>query len=61
MDEAHEGLQDVSFVTHAHLVSPGKLAPRLKSKARSSDGERLGNEGDDGPGNKDYDGGDDDE
>ena len=61
MDEAHESLQDVPFVTHAHLVSPGKPAPRPKSKAQSTDGEGLGNEGDDGPGNEDDDGGDDDE
>ena len=46
----------------AHLSSPGKFAPRLKSKAQSSDAEGLGNEGDDdqeGPGD-DVDDGDDD-
>lgn len=49
-------------VTHAPLASPGKFAPRSKSKAQSSDGEGLGNEGDDdneGPGDDDDDGGDD--
>ena len=61
MDEAHKSLQDAPVMTHAHLVSPGKFAPRAKSKAQSSDGEGLGNNGDDGPGNEDVDGGDGDE
>ena len=45
-----------------HLSSPGKFAPRPKSKAQSSDAEGLGNEGDDDqerPGD-DVDDGDDD-
>lgn len=49
-------------VMFAHLSSPGKFAPRPKSKAQSSDAEGLGNEGDDdqeGPGD-DVDDGDDD-
>ncbi|KAJ7377850.1 hypothetical protein OS493_026420 [Desmophyllum pertusum] len=60
VDEARKYSQDVHSVTHAPLASPGKLAPRPKSTAQSSDGEGLGNEGDDdndGPGD---DGGDDD-
>ena len=51
-------------VTHVHLASPGKFAPRAKSKAQSSAAEGLGNEGDDdekGPGDDDDDGGDDGE
>lgn len=50
MDEAHKNLQE-----------PGKFAPRPKSKAQSSDGEGLGNDVDDGPGNEDDEGGDYDE
>ena len=46
---------------HVHIVSLGKFAPRPKSKAQSSDGEGLGNDGDDGPGNENDEGGDDDE
>ena len=48
----------------AHLSSPGKFAPRPKSKAvtrKGSDAEGLGNEGDDdqeGPGDDVDDGGD---
>ena len=48
-------------MTHAHLASPGKFAPRPKSKAQSSDEEGLGNDCDDGPGNVDDEGGDDEE
>lgn len=43
------------------LASPGKFAPRPKSKAQSSDGEELGNEGDgdnEGPGDDEDDGDD---
>lgn len=61
MDEAHKNLQDAPVMTHLHIVSPGKFAPRPKSKAQSSDGEGLGNDVDDGPGNEDDEGGDDDE
>ena len=57
MDEAHKSLQDAPVMTHVHIVSPGKFAP----KAQSSDGEGLGNDGDDGLGNEDDEGGDDDE
>ena len=50
-------------MTHAPLTSPGKFAPRPKSKAQSSDGGGLGDEGggdNDGPGDDDDgDGGDD--
>ena len=60
MDEAHKSLQDAPVMTHAHLVSSGKFAPRPKSKAQSSDGEGLGNDGNNGPGDDNDDGGGDD-
>ena len=46
------------------LASPGKFAPRSKSKVQSSDGEGLGNEGDgdnEGPGDDEDDGDDGDD
>ena len=61
MDEAHWAYLDVP-VTHVHVSSSGKFAPRPKSNAQSSDAEGLGNDGNDGnegPGDDDDDGGDD--